>query len=171
LFTIWCEISRSVWIWKGLLHILSMAPAIVIMVIIAKNGIVETSQKYNIWYVTKTNFLCRFRIWSQNSNIPSVSNVIAWFVQGSMILINFENLYIIICHWVQNAIEFTPPQRDYEYLICVPCYGYYGQYFQNSISETLSACNILYITRTSFWCRFRISNQNFNMVSVSCVIT
>jgi len=80
LYTIGCEISRRVWIWKGLLHILCMAPVIAIMVIIAKNGIVETSQKYNICYVTKTGFSSKFRIWSQNSNIPSVSKVIAWFV-------------------------------------------------------------------------------------------
>jgi hypothetical protein len=33
-------------------------------------------------------------------------------------------------YWMQNAIEFTPPQRDYEHQVYVPCYGCYGQYFQ-----------------------------------------
>jgi len=80
LFTIGCEISRKVSIWRGLPHIMSTALAIAITGIIAKNGICKTSQKYNVWYVTRTGFSCRFRIWSQNSNIPSASNVIAWFV-------------------------------------------------------------------------------------------
>jgi len=80
LFTIGCKISRKVWIWRGLPHIMSTALAIAIMGIIAKNGICKTSQKYNVWYVTRTGFSCRIRIWSQNSKIPSASNVIAWFV-------------------------------------------------------------------------------------------
>jgi len=62
LFTIGCEISRKVS--RGLPHIMSTALAIAITGIIAKNGICKISQKYNVWYVTRIGFSCRFRIWS-----------------------------------------------------------------------------------------------------------
>ena len=35
---------------------------------------------YDILYVTRTSFSCRFKIWSQNSNILSVASDIAHFV-------------------------------------------------------------------------------------------
>jgi hypothetical protein len=47
-----------------------------------------------------------------------------------MTLLNFEKILLLLYNWVRNEIEFTPPQRDYQYLVCVPCYSYHGQYFQ-----------------------------------------
>ena len=35
---------------------------------------------YGIWYISRTHFWCKIRIWSQNFNISSVSCVIFWFL-------------------------------------------------------------------------------------------
>jgi hypothetical protein len=72
--------SIRVWIWRGHIWIMSVALAIAIIVIIAKNGMGKTSLEHHIWYTTRTSFWCRFRIWSQNSKILSVSWVITWFM-------------------------------------------------------------------------------------------
>ena len=74
-----CEMLRRVWIWKGHHCIMFVALVIIITLIIAKNGQDKTSLEYYIWYTTRINFWCRFRIWSQNSKIWSVSCVITWF--------------------------------------------------------------------------------------------
>jgi len=44
----------------------SIALGILIIVIIAKNGISKTSSNYNELYTTRIGFACRFRICSQN---------------------------------------------------------------------------------------------------------
>ena len=75
-----CEISQRCGIWSGHHHIWSAALAGVKTMIITKNGSNETTLVYDILYINRTSFLCRFRIWNQNSNIPSVASGIACFV-------------------------------------------------------------------------------------------
>jgi len=47
-------------------HMPSIALVILIIVIIAKNGISKTSSNYDELYTTRISFACRFRICSQN---------------------------------------------------------------------------------------------------------
>ena len=59
-------------------YVFGLQPLVITsLMIITKIGMSRTSSTHDIWYVTKTSFWCRFRIWSQNFNIPSVSCVIA----------------------------------------------------------------------------------------------
>jgi len=47
-------------------HMPSIALVILIIVIIAKNGMSKTSSNYDELYTTRISFACRFRICSQN---------------------------------------------------------------------------------------------------------
>ena len=75
-----CEISQRCGIWSRHHNIWSAALAGVKTVVVTKNGSDETTLVYDILYINRTSFLCRFRIWNQNSNIPSVASDIACFV-------------------------------------------------------------------------------------------
>ena len=81
-----CKISQRCGIWSRHLHIWSAALAGVKTIIITKNGSDKTTLVYDILYINRTSFSCRFRIWNQNSNIQSVASDIACFV-----CINSEN--------------------------------------------------------------------------------
>jgi hypothetical protein len=74
-----CEILQRCGIWKGHHHIWSVVLARAKTMIITKNGTDGTTMAYKILYINGTSFSCRFRIWNQNSNIPSVASDIAQF--------------------------------------------------------------------------------------------
>jgi len=79
--------------------------------------------------------------------------------------------------WMQNAIEFTPPQKGfYEHQVYVPCYGCYGPIFpkKNGISEKPYLHATYYILpgpvfdvdsefeiRISIWCLYHVLSLNF----------
>ena len=75
-----CKISQRCGIWSRHHNIWSAALAGVKTMIITKNGSDETTLAYDILYINRTSFLSRFRIWNQNSNIPSVASDMACFV-------------------------------------------------------------------------------------------
>ena len=67
---------------KGTVDICATSLVTAIMVNITKNGINETLSGCHVLYITRTHFLYRFRIWSQKSNIGSMSSVMGWFVMN-----------------------------------------------------------------------------------------
>ena len=75
-----CGVQQVVHWEKGTVDICAISLATAIMVNITKNGINETLSRCHVLYITRTHFACRFKIWSQKSNIGSVSCVMGWFV-------------------------------------------------------------------------------------------
>ena len=70
---------------KGTVDICATSLVMAITVNIAKNGINDTLSGCHALYITRTHFSCRFRIWSQKSNMGSVSSAMGWFVlNGSL---------------------------------------------------------------------------------------
>ena len=74
-----CKVSERCGVWREHHHIWSAVLVRAKTMIIAKNGTDEITLVYDILYINRTNFLCRFRIWNQNSNIPSAAADIACF--------------------------------------------------------------------------------------------
>lgn len=68
------------YVFKKAPHMPSIALVILIIVIIAKNGISKTSSNYGELYTTRIGFACRFRICSQNIKLEPTWSVIAWFI-------------------------------------------------------------------------------------------
>jgi len=86
---------------------------------ITKNGNVENLTRCDILYIFKTYSLCRFRIWSQNFNILSVSCVIGWFMHSK-----FSN-YWYHPWFCQKVVLYV--QNMYQkslYHICQYCFCY-----------------------------------------------
>ena len=88
--------SRVLWIWKGLVHIASVALDTAIMSIIAKYGMDKTSPEYDKSYTTGAGFSCIFRICSQNSNIQPVPDdtaqfMLNWMIRGWFTYGNWSN--------------------------------------------------------------------------------
>ena len=77
-------------------HMPSIAPFILIIVIIAKNGISKTSSNYDKLYTARISFACRFRIRSQNIKLEPTWSVIAWFI-----------LKCVIEHWFNHNKSFN----------------------------------------------------------------
>jgi len=67
---------------KGTVDICATSLVTAITVNITKNGINETLSRCHVLYITRTHFSCRFRIWSQKSDMGSVSSVMGWFVMN-----------------------------------------------------------------------------------------
>ena len=110
LYVKWCEISQRCGIWKGHHHIWSVVLVGANTMIITKNGTDETTTEYDILYITRTSFLCRFRIWSQNSNILSVASDMAHFMW-----INTVNDHLATAD-VPTVITVSPAVRSLSYM-------------------------------------------------------
>ena len=67
-------------------HMPSIALVILIIVIIAKNGMSKTSSNYDELYITRIGFACEFRICSQNIKLEPTWSVIAWLNMSRHIL-------------------------------------------------------------------------------------
>ena len=133
-----CETPQRCGIWRGHHHIRSAVLGGANTMIVAENGTTETIPEYNILYVTRTSFLSRFRIWSQNSNILSVASDIAWF---------------LCINTVNDQFSHSRCSNHYNYYSCCQEVVLYVQIMdQKSLHQISRYC--LWWPPTSDTCRF-----------------
>ena len=86
---------------------------------------------YDMWYISRTHFWYKTRIWSQNFNISSVSCVIFWFTGKSLVLHCFAYIKGITegidINSFQPCTRYTRPLIDCRNIIfscSILCYAW-----------------------------------------------